>query len=150
MQMQMPFFPSNTKYFNPTTGVFEKDNFVYYLHNGLPIFCHQKNDRILYRFITANLVENRLCKPSEIAKVLGVSARSIQLNAKALREKGSDWFLNRTETRGTSNKYTADTFQKAKEMLNTGKSNCEIARFLNVSECSVRYHKKKGTLKKNQ
>jgi len=150
MQLQMPFFPSKTRCFNHTTGVFEKDDFVFYLHNGLPIFCHHKNDHKLYRFITANLVETDLCLPSEIAKVLGVSARSIQFNAKALREKGSDWFLKRKETRGTCNKFTTESFQQAQEMLTAGKSNCEIARFLNVSECSIRYHIRKGTLKKNQ
>ena len=149
MQMQMPFFPSNTKYFNPTTGVFEKDNFVYYLHNGLPIFCHDVKDHNSFRFITANLVVTNLCIPSEIARVFGVSSRSIQLNAKALREKGTDWFLKRVETRGKCNKFTSESFQQAQQMLRAGKTNIEVAEALNVSESSIRYHIKKGRLKKN-
>jgi len=148
MQLQMPFFPTDTKYFNPTTGVFEKDNFVYYLHNGLPVFCHDVKDRNSYRFITANLVVTNLCIPSEIARVFGVSARSIQLNAKALREKGSVWFLKRVETRGTCNKFTPESFQQAQEMLNAGKTNSETAKALNVSESAIRYHIKNGRLKK--
>ena len=35
------------------------------------------------------MVESHLCTASEIARALGVSARSVQLNAKALRDKAS-------------------------------------------------------------
>ena len=42
--MQLPIFPGTTKLINAQVGFFEKDEFVYYLHNGSPIFCHTKND----------------------------------------------------------------------------------------------------------
>ena len=54
--MQLPIFPSTTKMLSPTWGVFEKDNFVYYLHNGSPVHVHDKNDLNTYRYITANLI----------------------------------------------------------------------------------------------
>ncbi|MCF6356711.1 MAG: hypothetical protein L3J54_02795 [Draconibacterium sp.] len=79
MQMQLPIFPANTKLINTSVGVFEKDDFVYYLHNGSPIHCHSKNDLNSYRYITADLVVAGLCKPSEIAKALGVGNRNIQV-----------------------------------------------------------------------
>jgi hypothetical protein len=44
MQMQLPIFPTSTKLINNSIGVFEKDDFIYYLHNGSPIFCHGKDD----------------------------------------------------------------------------------------------------------
>ncbi len=91
MQMQLPIFPKETRLINACVGVFEREDFVYYLHNGSPVFCHQKDDLNNYRYITANLVG--MCKCSEVARVLGVSMRNIERYVKALREKGSDHFF---------------------------------------------------------
>ena len=44
MQMQLPFFLTDTKLINSTLGFREQDGIVYYLHNGNPIFCHCKED----------------------------------------------------------------------------------------------------------
>lgn len=44
MQTQLPFYPVSTKLINATLGFREQDGFVYYLHNGNPIFCHGKDD----------------------------------------------------------------------------------------------------------
>jgi hypothetical protein len=44
MQMQLPIFPSSTQLLSATWGVFEKDNIVFYLHNGSPVYSHNKND----------------------------------------------------------------------------------------------------------
>lgn len=112
MQMQLPIFPSGTKLINSSVGVFEKDNFLYYLHNGSPIHCHKKSDLNSYRCITANLIVTGLCRPSEIAKTLEVSSRNIQRYAKSLREKGPDWFFNRKENRGKCYELNEDSLIK--------------------------------------
>ena len=150
MQTQLPLFPTTTRLFNPIAGVFELNDFVYYLHNGSPLFCHKVKDRNSYRYITANLVVTNLCTASEIARVFGVSARSIQLNAKALRDKGPEWFFQRKETRGKCYKFNSQSFEEAQKMLDEGKTHKEIARQLEVSESAIRYHLTTGKLKKNQ
>ena len=73
MQMQLPIFPVTTKMLSSTWGVFEKDNFVYYLHNGSPVHVHEKDDLNTYRFITATLIENHSCSASSLSKVFGVN-----------------------------------------------------------------------------
>jgi predicted transcriptional regulator len=148
MQMQLPIFPGTTKLINPSVGFFEKDGFVYYLHNGSPIFCHEKNDLNNYRYITANLVATKLCSPSEIAKALGVSSRNIQRYAKALREKGTDWFFHRQEKRGDAHKLTNEMLQEAQRLIDNFYSVVDVARLLGVTEGALRYHIKKGNIKK--
>lgn len=59
--MQLPKFPQTTKLVNSNVGFFERDDFVYYLHKGSPIYCHEKNDLNSYRYIIANLVVMGLC-----------------------------------------------------------------------------------------
>ncbi len=100
MQMQLPLFPANTRLINLTWGVFEKDDFVYYLHNGSPVYCHHKDDLNNYRFITANLVNNKSCFPSELSKVFGVNRKNFQRYGKRLREKGISSFFNPVDNRG--------------------------------------------------
>lgn len=148
MQMQLPIFPSSTKLINSSIGIFEKDDFVYYLHNGSPIHCHARNDLNSYRYITAELVVTGLCKPSEIAKAIGVSNRNIQRYSKSLREKGANWFFNREEKRGRAHKLTDEVLKDAQKMIDEFYSVNDVARLLGVTEGALRYHIKKGNIKK--
>lgn len=148
MQMQLPIFPKETKLINACVGVFEREDFVYYLHNGSPVFCHQKNDLQNYRYITANLVVTGLCRCSEVAQALGVSSRNIERYAKALREKGGEHFFNREEKRGSGYKLNEEDLEYAQRMINEFYSVADIARLMGITEGTLRYHIKKGTLKK--
>lgn len=148
MQMQLPIFPQSTTLVNANVGFFEKDDFVYYLHNGSPIYCHQKNDLNSYRYITANLVVTNLCSPSELARALAVNPRNIQRYAKSLREKGADWFFQRVEKRGDAHKLTAGKLDQAQQRIDDGIPVAMTARELGVTEGALRYHLRIGTLKK--
>lgn len=148
MQMQLPIFPKSTKLINSSVGLFEKDDFVYYLHNGSPIYCHDRNDLNSYRYIVANLVLTKLCTPKEIADVLGVSNRNIQRYAKTLREKGTDWFFQKAEKKGDAHKLTTEMLEDAQEMIDKFYSVVDVARLLGVTEGALRYHIKKGNIKK--
>jgi biotin operon repressor len=148
MQMQLPIFPASTKLINSFVGIFEKEDFVYYLHNGSPIYCHEKNDLNSYRYITANLVVTKLCTPSELSKALGVSSRNIQRYSKTLREKGTGWFFQREEKRGDAYKLTTELMEEAQRLINKFYSVVDVARLLGVTEGAIRYHIKKGTIKK--
>ena len=148
MQMQLPIFPSSTKLINSDVGFFEKDDFVYYLHNGSPIYCHATHDLNGYRYIAANLVATKLCKPSELARALGVSSRNIQRYAKTLREKGADWFFSREEKRGDAHKLTGAMLKEAERLIDEFYSVVDVARIFGVTEGALRYHIKKGNIKK--
>ena len=148
MQMQLPIFPEDTKLVNACLGFRQSEDYVYYLHNGSPIFCHEKNDMHNYRYITANLVVSGLCKCSELADALGVRRRNIERYAKSLREKGSDWFLKREQKRGQAHRVTGEMKEKAEKLINEYYSVSDVARMLGVTEGALRYHIKNGTIKK--
>jgi predicted transcriptional regulator len=148
MQMQLPIFPQTTKLINSNVGLFELDDFVYYLHNGSPIYCHEKNDLNSYRYIIANLVVTGLCSPIDLARALGVSNRNMQRYAKTLREKGTDWFFNKEEKRGDAYKLTDEMLSEAQKLISKFYSVADVARLLGVTEGALRYHIKKGTIKK--
>ena len=148
--MQLPIFPQTTKLINSNVGLFERDDFVYYLHNGSPIYCHEKNDLNSYRYIIANLVVTGLCSPIDLARALGVSNRNMQRYAKTLREKGTDWFFNKEEKRGDAHKLTDEMLAEAQKLISKFYSVVDVARLLGVTEGALRYHIKKGTIKKKR
>ncbi|GHT62340.1 hypothetical protein AGMMS50239_15400 [Bacteroidia bacterium] len=150
MQLQLPFFPKNTKLINNSLGIREQDDFVYYLHNGNPIYCHSKEDRNGYRFIVGNLIFNQLCSIKELSEALGEGRKNIERYAKSFREKGADYFFARKETRGTCHKVTESLLRAIQLKLDAGFSNYRIAKEHNISESAIKYHIDKGNLIKKK
>jgi biotin operon repressor len=146
MQLQLPFFPEHTKYINSTLGVFSKDAYVYYLHNGSPIYCHGKDDRNSYRFIVGNLICNKLCTISDFHESLGEARKNIERYAKTFREKGAEYFFSRKETRGRCYKMTDELKAIIQSRLDDGVSQYRILKEYGISEASIRYHLKNGNL----
>ncbi len=146
--MQLPIFPESAKLVNPILGFYKKEGIVYYLHNGSPIFCHGEEELNSYRYITANLVDSGLCGSSELSRALGVNKRNIERYTKHLREKGASWFFERTDRRGQSHKMTDALMAKAESLINEFYSVSDVARMIGVSEGALRYHIKKGNIKK--
>jgi len=149
MQTQLPLFSENTKMINHTLGFFKKDNFVYYLHNGNPIYCHHEDEKTSYRYILGSMTFNGLCTCSELSKALGINVKNVQRYKKAIEEKGASWFFNREDNRGQCYKFTKAKLAEAQDMLSNNYSSYSIAKKLDVSESAVRYHIQKGNLKKN-
>lgn len=148
MQLQLPIFPEKTKMINSSLGLFRKDDFVYYLHNGSPVYCHSKDDLNTYRYTLANIVNNKLSSIIELSTALGVNRKNIERYVKTLKTKGTEYFFNRVETRGKSNKLTAEKLKQAQDYLDNNYSQQGTGKILGVSESAIRYHIKEGNLKK--
>jgi biotin operon repressor len=149
MQMQLPIFPESTKLINSSVGFFKKEGFIYYLHNGSPIFCHHVDSTNTYRYILANLVESKLCHAFEISRALGISQRNVERYAQKLRQHGIESFFNQIDHRGECYKMTESLLVQAQQLMEDGKSQLKTAKTLGVSESCIRYHMKVGNLKKN-
>ncbi len=148
MQMQLPLFPDKTQLLSASWGVRKIDDSVYYLHNGSPVYTHHKDDINTYRFVTASLIVNNYCRAIDLSKVFNVSERNFQRYAKRLREEGAETFFKPKDERGNCHKMTPDKLKEAQKYLDEGYSQLKTAKEINVNEASIRYHIKKGTLKK--
>lgn len=148
MQRILPIFPDETKMVNNQVGFRQIDDFIHYFVNGMPVYCHEKDDKNGYRFVLATLVNNKFCQIKELSEALGVPRKNIERYAKALKEKGMAHFFNRKETRGQCHKFTPEKIKQAQELLDNGESQLKTAKKVGVSESAVRYHLKSGKLKK--
>jgi len=148
MQQILPIFPSNLKMVNFRVGFKKEDDFVHYFVNGLPVYCHQVDDKNGYRYVLGTLVNHNFCSIKELSEALGVNKKNVERYAKDLREKGMSHFFNRKETRGQCYKFTADKMNEAQRLLDQGHSQYRTAKMIGVSESAIRYHIKAGSLKK--
>jgi biotin operon repressor len=148
MQQILPIFPDATRMVNYQVGFKQIDDFVHYFVNGMPVYCHEKDDKNGYRFVLATLINNKFCSIKELSEALGVPRKNIERYAKALREKGMAYFFNRKETRGQCHKFTSEKVKDAQALLDAGYSQQGTAKRIGVSESAIRYHIKSGLLKK--
>jgi len=148
MQLQLPIFPENTTLINSSVGFYKSKDFIYYLHNGSPIFCHHVDNINNYRYILGNLVQSKLCNAGEISKALGIKCRNVERYAKKLRENGMESFFNQVDHRGECYKMTDTVLLQAQQLLDAGNSQLGSAKILGLSESCIRYHLKNGDLKK--
>jgi len=79
---------------------------------------------------------------------LGIHIKNVQLYAKALRDKGTEWFFNRDEQRGQCYKFTSEKKEQAQDLLNQGYSAYRVAKETGLSESAIRYHLRSGGFKK--
>lgn len=149
MQLFLPIFPNGIKMVNYKVGYKLMDDFVHYFVNGLPVYCHEKEDKNGYRYVMATLVNHKFCSIKELSEALGVPRKNIERYAKALREKGMAHFFNRKETRGQCHKMTPAKMEKAQQLLDLEYSQQGTAKAIGVSESAIRYHIKAKRLKKN-
>ena len=148
MQLQLAIFPENTKLINYSVGFYKENEFVFYVHNGSPIFCHHVDSMNNYRYILANLVQSKLCSPREISVALGISQRNVERYAQKLRDHGMESFFNQIDHRGECYKMTEAVLLQAQQFLDQGYSQLKTAHALGVSESCIRYHLRIGNLKK--
>ena len=88
--------------------------------------------------------------PSELSKIFGINRKNFQRYAKRLREEGIKSFFNPADNRGKCYKMTPDKLKEAQKYLDTDYSQLKTANKVGVSESAIRYHIKKGTLKKKK
>jgi hypothetical protein len=149
MQLQLPIFPKETRLINNHLGVYEHDGLVQYIINGMPVYCHSKEDINAFRFITSNFIHQGLCKSSEIERFFCVSEDSVYRYHKKFVEKGESGFFGDDARRGKAHKITGERRLRIQSKLDKGQSVNSIAKEEGVRESAIRYGIQQGYLKKS-
>ena len=146
--MKLPLFSPGTQLINSQLGVIAQDGLVTYIHCGVPIFSHAKDDRKSFRYITSKFIVQGLCRKIEVSNTFHVTYDSVKRSVWKLEKEGEQGFFGPDNRRGSCYKLLPPVLKKMQERMDAGMNNCESARLAGVSEGSVRYALKTGTLKK--
>lgn len=148
MQLFLPLFPRETKMISSCLGVYEKDDIVQYIANGLPIYSHSSEDLQSFRFITSNFINQGLCQATEVARCFGVSIDTVTRYLSKLRTQGEVAFFSQEKRKGYCHKIRGKVLTGIQKKLDQGQSVNSIGKAEGLSEGSIRYAIKQGYLKK--
>jgi transposase len=149
MQLRLPIYPKETRLLNENIGVYENDGLIQYLVNGMPVYCHSKEDLNSFRFITSNFIEQGICQKVEVERFFGVSSDSVWRYHKKFVEKGADGFFGVDARSGKAHKLIGERKQRIQAKLDKGQSVNSIAKEEGIQESAIRYAVKQGYLKKS-
>lgn len=149
MQLRLPIFPSGTTFISDCLGVYQQDDEVQYIVNGLPVYSHSAGDIATFRFITSNFLYQKLCSKREIERCFDVTEASVQRAYKKFIEEGEAGFFGVDNRKGTAHKIIGDCRQRIQAKLDKGQSVNSIAGQEGVSESAIRYGVTQGYLKKS-
>ena len=149
MQLILPIFPSEAKLINDHLGVYEKEGLIQYLLNGLPVYCHSKEDLNAFRFITSNFIHQGLCRKVDIQRFFCVSEDSVNHAYKKFVEKGESGFFGEDARGGKAHKIIGERKRRIQSKLDKGQIVNSIAKEEGLRESAIRYSIKQGYLKKN-
>ena len=128
MQLKLPLFPSGTTLISECPGVYEKDELVQYIVNGLPVYAHRGDDLKAFRYITSNFIHQGLCCKTEVERCFHISEDSVQRAYKMFVEKGEAGFFGDDARKGTAYKITGDCRLRIQAKLDKGQSVNSIAK----------------------
>jgi hypothetical protein len=148
MQLRFPIFPTGTTLVSECLGVYEQDELVQYIVNGLPVYSHGKGDLKSFQFITSNFIHQRLCRKTEVERCFHVTEDSVQRAYKKFVAQGEAGFFGTDNRKGTAHKITGDCRKRIQARLDKGQSVNSIAGQEGVAESAIRYGIKEGYLKK--
>ncbi len=148
MQLQLPYFPKDARMISDCVGVYEKDDIVQYIVNGLPVYAHAKEDISAFRFITSNFIHHGLCRKVDIPRCFGVSEDSVHRYYNKFREQRETGFFGDDARHGKAHKIVGERRLRIQQKLDKGQSVYSIAKEEGVRESAIRYQVKQGNLKK--
>ena len=150
MKLLLPLFPAGTKLISDSLGVYEKEDLVQYIVNGLPVYSHSKEDLNAFRYITSNFIHQGLCRKIDVQRCFHLSEDSVQRAYNKFITKGVDAFIGEDGRKGKAYKITGTKREKIQQKLNSGQSVNSIAKEEAVAESAIRYGIKQGYLKKKK
>lgn len=148
MQLLLPLFPKGATMISESVGIFNDDGIVQYIHGGLPIYAHKESDLNHFKYIISNLIEQGICRKTDIAKCFGVTPDFVYAAHKKFKQFGPDAFFGADNRHGYAHKIIGEIKVRIQSKLDKGQSVNSIAKEEKISEASIRYQIKKGALKK--
>ncbi len=131
-QQILPLIPRGATQINELVSVWRDDESWTYFLSTYPIYSHKKEDRRMFRLISAQLVNSGACRQVDIIRTFGVSKSSVIRSLNKLRNEGADAFFVQRRGRRGGKVFSAEVVEKAQSLLDQGYSRQEAAQELGV------------------
>jgi len=120
MKLMLPLFRTDTKLISDTLAVYEKEDLVQYIVNGLPVYSHSTEALNAFRYITSNFIHQGLCRKIDMQCCFHLSKDSVQRTHNKLITKGIDAFFGEDGRKGKAYKITGTKQENIQQKLSKG------------------------------
>lgn len=148
-QQILPLIPNGATQINGLVNVWrDQENWTYFI-GTYPVYSHPADDSLMFRFVSAQLVNSGACRQVQITKVFGVSKRSVIRAQKKLREGGVENFFTHRRSCRRRTVLTPDVLETAQRMLDQGINRKDVAEALGIKNDTFRKAISSGRLRKS-
>ena len=139
----LPMQPADVVVISERFAMQTADGLTRYFHNLTPIDCHDADDAGARRLRIARLHVHNGISQSRLADAFGVTRVTVARNVKLYREQGEAGFFLPPRPRSRT-VFDQEMIDRAREMLDAGRSGAAIARELGVATATFYENRKAG------
>jgi hypothetical protein len=149
IQKFLPLLPEGAEPVNGNLALLRSQGEIIFFSGYCPMLKCSEYDPYDMRLAQGVLCSSQIVKPAQLAKVLGVNRSTVSRNT-AIYEKGGPAALMVDKGNRSAYKLDRERLQTAQRLLDKGVNQNRIAAMIGVSEGTIRYAIKKGSLFKQQ
>lgn len=149
-QLILPLIPQGSTNIGGSVSIYRDVDICTFFVGLTPIYAYRKDDKRMFRLVTASLIESGSCRHSDIIRHFGVSKSCVNRSVKMYREGGSEAFFQKRKGRKGGTKLTPDILEKAQHLLDEGRTRQEVSEELDVKCDTLRKAIEDGRLQEKK
>jgi len=148
LQTYIPFLPEGAKPINNHVAIYRHDGEIEFFTASGPIYSCRENDLYGVRLAQGIIVTQTATTPTEFAKALNINRTTVYRNINKYQKDGPASLLIDKKSNRKAYKLNGTAKGRVQTLLNKGYSFKAAAKQVGITEGSIRYAIKKGTIVK--
>ena len=146
LQSYIPFLPEGAKPINSHVAIYRHDGQIEFYTASGPIYACRESDTYGVRLAQGIIVSQTATTPAEFAKALDINRTTVYRNLNKYQQDGpAGLFIDKKSNRNAY-KLNGKTKRQVQTLLNKGFSLKAAAKQTDITEGSIRYAIKRGTI----
>jgi hypothetical protein len=146
LQSYIPFLPEGAKPINSHVAIYRHDEQIEFFTASGPIYACRESDTYGVRLAQGIIVSQTATTPAEFAKALNINRTTVSRNLNKYKQDGpAGLFIDKKSNRNAY-KLKGKTKRQVQTLLNKGFSLKAAAKQTDITEGSIRYAIKRGTI----
>jgi len=146
LQSYIPFLPEGAKPLNGHVAIYRHDGKIEFYTASGPIYSCRENDLYGIRLAQGIIVTQTKTTPAEFAKALNINRTTVYRNTNRYQKDGPAALIIDKSRNRKAYKLSGTTKGRVQTLLNKGYSLKAAAKQVGITEGSIRYAIKKGTI----
>ncbi len=146
LQSYIPFLPKGAEPINNHVAIYHHDEKIEFYTASGPIYSCRESDMYAVRLAQGIIVTQTATTPAELAKALNVNRTTVYRNIKMYQQGGPAALIIDKKSNRNAYKLNGKVKGQVQTLLNKGYSLKAAAKQVGITEGSIRYAIKKGTI----